>query len=920
MLHKNRWPHLQWIARTFRKVLAVIALAFVLSFFLSLSHASAHTISTSSNEPTFQVTAGFDGRARDGNWIPVQITLRNDGPDFSGTISIRTSNAQANGVFPGVPISPSSYQKPITLPNGAQKQVTLYVPLYYGMQSVIVNLLNSNGNLVQSQVTNVNLINSGDIFVGILSDSTTGFGPLSAVSLPNSGGSVITEFLTASTLPAIADVLKNFNFIVLDNFSTRTLSQNQIFALQTWVNEGGVVLAVGGPEWQRTLSALPPSLLPVTANGTTMLPPGTSILPVGSSGAQNSDSDELQSAVTISTATTASGTALSYTETVLASGTVPLIVQAHHGKGSICYLALDPTLEPIVGWTGASTLWKDLLLRTLGDNAFASQFSSGYLQVAPPFSIDSLLQTLLPNTIPSPWLLAVLLIGYLVVLGPVRFLFVRSHKRRDWNWRIILGSIAVFSLLTYGLALHEKGTSILSNSISIVQLSQDGSTEHTTTYLGVFVPNQGNFQVHVPGNGLVQPSPNDYYSGSFNGNGGQTDTTITPVGDGFDVNLLGVNTWTLHSVVSEQDHPMSGRIVSHLVLQNSTLTGTVTNTLGYSLRDVYVLMPNSYVGIGNLAPGQTQQVNLSLNNATSNAVTGPAITLASQIASANGLPPYYYEYSNGPQETETQRHIEILTALSGTGYYGGPCTGLCSMPLGASGSSVAVVSGKATGSSSSAVSPSTVRANIAPAPGGPPISIPPQSDPLLVAGAPATLIGWATNANPGNVTVNGNTPDGQQETLIQAPLNVNFSGTVSLPSSLIPGQVIDATGNNIQFVGPGIYTMSTGSITFEFVLPSIANLQISNLAITEPANLTQIVSSASGTSTDGGQIATLYNWHTRGWDSIALSSSGITISNTNAYIGPGGRILVQFANSDSSLNTVVIGKPQLSVQGMIGNP
>lgn len=198
------------------------------------------------------------------------------------------------------------------------------------------------------------------------------------------------------------------------------------------------------------------------------------------------------------------------------------------------------------------------------------------------------------------------------------------------------------------------------------------------------------------------------------------------------------------------------------------------------------------------------------------------------------------------------------------------------------------------------------------------MSISPENDPLLSASAPATLIGWANDTNPSGVTINGSAPAGVQETLIQAPLNVNFSGGVHLPSSLIRGQLINAEGSNTQFVGPGIYTMSTGSITFEFTLPTIANLRVSGLTMTEAANLPQMVSSSSGPVTDGGQKAHIYNWHTYSWDSISLSSSGFTTSNTAAYIGPGGRILVQYANSDSSLNTVVVGKPQVSVEGVIG--
>src|SRR5260221_10847747 len=53
------------------------------------------------------------------------------------------------------------------------------------------------------------------------------------------------------------------------------------------------------------------------------------------------------------------------------------------------------------------------------------------------------------------------------------------RSRRDWSWRIVLSSIVIFSVLSYGLASREKSTSILSNSITIAQLGQNGDRKST---------------------------------------------------------------------------------------------------------------------------------------------------------------------------------------------------------------------------------------------------------------------------------------------------------------------------------------------------------------------------------------------------------------------------------------------------------
>ena len=877
-----------------------LALVFMGAYFFFPASAWAHTGQASAGTrggPALQVNAGFNSRYRDGNWVPVQISLSNNGADFSGMLSIAAPSPYS---APGNPIS--TYKKPISLANGAQKQVTMYVPLNFGApgstQAIKINLLDDNGNVVRTQTSTLTSVGQNDVFVAVLSDQNTGFNPLYSISLPNQGGSMVVESLNASTMPDTAIILKNFNLIVLDNFTTSNLSNDQLAALQTWVNQGGALIEVGGPEWLRTLSVLPATLLPVTINGTSTLPAGTHLLPIG--GPTNRDPRQgiIKAPITVSTATLAEGnTADLQSATILASGSIPLMVQAHQGEGIICYLAFDPTLAPIINWPQAGVLWTGLVFRALGDGVLNSSNNFTPGKVFQTRGLAGLLQNLLANAPPSPWLLLVLLLGYLIILGPVRFLLVRWHKRRDWNWRIVLSSIVIFSLLSYGLAIQQKGASILSNRVSIIQLNQGGSSAYVTTYLGTFVLNQGDYLVHLPSNGFVQPSPDQAFNNSSSGDSAQK-TTIIAGQNGIDVNMQGVSFSTFSSLLSEQDAKMAGGITDQLTLDNGTVTGTVTNRLGYSLRDVYVLMNNNFVRIGDLLAGHKAQVHLKLNSSTAN----PAMTLADQIAESYQLPTPYNAIAgnNGssPQD-ELQRHLAILSALSGEGDYTysscgyGSCRGV------------------------SVVSSYLPRLN------GPALGTTDGSDPLLVAGSAATLIGWADQSNQSanmtnNVTVNGTSPSGLQETLIQTPLNVTFSGTSNL--DFIAGQIINVQGKGVQIQPTGAYTLTTGNLTFEFTVPS--KLQVSNLTISEPSNLSQggvtLPVSGQGSLLDANHLeASLYNWQTGSWDSITLNNFSFSIPDGGVYIGPGGRVLLQLGNQDSTLGTIYFGRPSLNLQGTI---
>jgi hypothetical protein len=891
-LHDNAAGHPAGTWST--RILLCLGMALMLAFFVSPGRASAHTLDTtktSAGQPTLQMVVGFDDNSRLDYWTPAWITLSNTGPDFRGVLAATTyaSRLVATSTLPW------SYKQPVVLPHGAQKQINIYVPFYESPSvplGVVATLSDNNGKVIATQAVTPFTLDQGSPLIGILSDQTAQgavITPLSAVSLPDPTRSIQVAALDASTTPDMAEALGNFDVIVLDDFSTSALDAAQLAALQTWVNQGGALIEVGGPQWQRTLAALPPQLLPVVINGTGTLPAGTNLLPAGGPTiaeiGQRGAPGTLQKSIPISTAILpgkddARQQALSGLETVLASGTTPLIVQAHQGQGIICYLAFDPASKPFVNWPGTIALWKGLLLRTLGDQALIPNIIPRYNN-EPGQTIlrGGLWQILQPSTLFPIWELLFLLLGYIILIGPVRLLIVKRLKLPTWSWRIVLSGVVVFSLLTYGLANYQKGASI--NSISIIQLNQGGQFAHVTTFFSVSTPGQGDFQLHIPARTLAQPvidqpfqvdsrvvSNSDYHPAFTVG---QNET---------DVDLPDVGSWSLRGIVSEGDQKLGGGLLPDLVLRNGSLVGTVTDTLDTSLNDVYILMPHSFAYIGRLPAGQVQQVNVPLHSSTLNS----ASTLADQIARDNQLPVPYFPYTHGSQpQNDFQRHLAILSALSGEGFSYTNCSGPCS--------------------TSAIISEHLITTPSSSGPKGIPLD---GSDPLLVAGAPATLIGWAdqpVDATNG-VTINGASAGGTHDEFIQVPLNVDFSGTI--PAGFIPGQVIDAQGNGEQIISPDVYSMKTGSITFQFTLPGIDNLQINTMTITEPF--------LGQPALDSNHVQVrLYNWVTGSWDTIALDSFTFTTENVRTYTNLDGHVLLQVVNQNASLGAILFVKPSLGL-------
>lgn len=896
---------------TICKILVGCFVASALFLFPLATPVAANTAATS---PTLQVDVGFDGSFREGYWTPVSIELNNSGPLFKGTLTANTFAGQQSSTTATF-VSPWKFARPVTLPKGSGQRITIYVPFYLGNfppRGVIVNLLNESGRIVATEAapsaSKLYSVQVGELFIGTLSDqpSKAGYGLLQNLSLIYQQDSPTLATLDASTLPDDATVMKNFDVIILANFSSSRLTPSQITALQTWINRGGTLIEVGGPEWKRTLGSLPASMIPVTIDGTQVLPQGTRVVPVStpftlpsSYPGEKLPPVTLAEPVIASTATLRPQGAFFITNEIVesytsATDTIPLIVKARQGQGTILYLAVDPSLWPLATWPGTQALWRSLLLNALGDKfLIPNTVASYYNGPGQLLTRGGILSMLPPEATLGPWILAVLLLGYALLLGPLRLLLVRRLKHpQSWSWRIILCSVLVFSLLSFGMASYQKGASLTNNTISIIQMNQGSSSAHITTYLGTFVPNQGDYSLSFPNKSLVQPIPHTLLLNAQGMPNNDLDTNFTS-GNSSTLNLLNRSPWTFHPSIQEQDSQLRGGLITNLLVKDNRLVGTIKNTLSTALSDAYVLLPHSFVRIGNIASGETQRVDLLIHTIS------PDNNLADQIAANGGLPTPYFPYAAQPQrpQTEFEMHMALLSALNGAGFSYLPCNSSCNTQAVTNGDALYVTGGRTP-------NPQMVS----------------KRDPLLLADASATLIAWTDSnlAGMDKLTINNKQAAGFHESFLQMPFTIDFSNPKFVPSDFITGQVVDIQSYTTEVVLPGIYSMSKGTgggITFEFSLPNTLNYHGRNLTIHEPdlsANPRGPAINAPVTVNASHVKGRLYNWLTGAWDAISFNQDTFT-ANATTYVNTYGQMLLYITPQDGYTARVFFGKPTLTL-------
>jgi hypothetical protein len=508
---------------------------------------------------TMSAQGAFGGRVRSGGWITIFADLTNQGAELEAELVVES----VDGRYQNRP----QYVVPLTLPAGGKKRVPVDVQATnVGELSVT---LRAGGKLVQEGRVHLSYIGSETMLVGVLSDDELGVPALAQIQRAQ------VVRLDAATFPTRAALLESFDVLALSRFDASKLAKEQLQALESWVGKGGMLLLAGGPEWQRTFKPLPPSLVPVTVTDVK----SADLQPLGAMAGS-----PLSGTASVSHGSVASGRVL------LASGDTPLLVQAGVGAGTVLYQAFDPGLDPFVKWPGQA----DLYSRLLTNSRRVDKSQQGNLDGA----MQSALQRIPGLGLPSPLALAGLLLGYLLLVGPLNYFVLKRYDRREWSWVTVPLISAAFVGAVYGVGFSKQVT-MLSHVITVTELSPGTKTGTMTTYVGIYAPARDRVEVPLQNAKLVQP-----LMLSFGGDQGQVLTRIVS-GEKTRVELLGMNNYSMRGFAMEQDVAVQGglELTDVAVSETGALTAMVVNHLDRPVEGVQMGFNGNWQPVGDLQPG-----------------------------------------------------------------------------------------------------------------------------------------------------------------------------------------------------------------------------------------------------------------------------------------------------------------------------
>lgn|GEM_PF-1211010 len=537
--------------------------------------------------------AGLGGYARNGQYIPVQIMIENQGKTVSGRLELKAMGGDAMVV----------YQRKVSLANGARKRINMYLPRGNN-NPYSIELISGEQKLASARLR-LTMLPPAEVSAGILAADPSALKSLESAKFPSPGQHLTTITLKPEEIPEQSLCLNSLDIMVLDNFSSRSLTDKQFNSIEKWTRNGGLLVLVGGPGWQKTFSAIPSALLPVRINGSAQVQ--------GLSGLQDLAGSSPGGAMVISKARVIRG------ETLAASNGIPLIVQRTVGLGDVLYLAFDIGQKSFEKWEGSTALWSQLLNRT-----DPHQVISAGANQDENFSynnVPGILRNFPGVGMPNTKTLAVVLVLYVLVLGPGIYLLLKKMDRRDLGWIAIpLLALVLFSL-TYAAAFKGKDRDVFVNVVSLLSLQQDGQSGYLSSYIGVFAPTHTNFDLKMPGDQVLSVGSNGEngmvrHYGPYGPIPSTRENVIMARVEQSDQPLVSFgesSRWSLRSLQTERIVDKSGRIEARLLCNEGKITGTLTNNTPYYLTGSVIFNQYCRQRIGNLRPGQSTSIDIPPN-------------------------------------------------------------------------------------------------------------------------------------------------------------------------------------------------------------------------------------------------------------------------------------------------------------------
>jgi hypothetical protein len=578
----------------------------------------------------FDVFLGHDQIVPEASWFPITFEVFNDGAPFMGLVEVTPGNYDSS----------HTRTMEIELPTGTLKRFTMPA---FGSSRYIggwnARLLDEKGR-VRAEQPNLRVRQTNPWQIPMAAAVTRALPPLPKVK-PNQPEMqpVVARFLPA-LFPDNPITLEGLDTIYLQAERALDLKVNQVNALLSWMNSGGhlvvgveQILHVNGNEWLK-------NVLPVEFTAMGMEPGHTELQEfVVSNRRRDGDTYEFRGDGSTDTSYKQRRRSVNVSDVSnpfaklpvdakfesqplqVATGTLrdgrvlvgtpgkPFVITATRGRGQLTVLTFGPELEPFLSWTNRAHFWAKMTDMPPQLLATEQGFQYGGHSVDGVFG--SMIDSKQVRKLPIGWLL-VLLVAYLLVIGPLDRYWLNKINRQMLTWLTFPIYVALFSGLIYLIGYKLRAGESEWNELHVVDVMPAGDQAglRGRTYGSIYSPVNARYR-------LAGDQAFSAFRAEFMSYGGQSAgrATIEQRGNNFDAEIA-VPVWTSQLYVSDwwRQAPVPLKVS---VKQNGpNYDVTVENNLDHKISRCRMVVDNIVLDVGELAAKKTKTVTLAKGGET----------------------------------------------------------------------------------------------------------------------------------------------------------------------------------------------------------------------------------------------------------------------------------------------------------------
>ncbi|MEK5334145.1 hypothetical protein [Lysinibacillus sp. FSL W8-0992] len=565
----------------------ILLLMLVVGYALPVSEASA--------APTLEVQAkaGISGKAKYQSVTPLQVTVKNNGADFSGDMAINTFNSYQ---------AASALVVPIDIAAGEEKTFTLYLDSLadYGYSDADLFAFYEGdiekGKKVAYKGTKrlqANFLEANSTFIYTLTDKSDRLSAYLRLSqfVPSNSVEIFNlNQLKDYTLPEVAQGFEMANIIAVDEIAIADLSPKQQEALLKWVQDGGTLL-LGGAEQINATAGVFKDYLPLSLSQQMTSVSADSLTKLSGGGI-------FTQAIPVYSATENEGSV-----PVLKDNNIILAAKKQVGSGEIVQTTFSLGDQPLASMDGYAALTAKMLdIQTMSQQT-TMQGQSTMDQLS--YELGSI-NELFPSFEVSVTYMLIVIILYILVIGPILYFVLKKMDKREHAWWVVPAISVVLSIALFIFGAKDRIVQPQVQQSAFFKVNEDSSVNGY--YVESILTNRsGNFVVNADKATTALAFRNNY---NLSGAAGSLHESsyIKEHANGSTLTLRDLSYWSVQSFGGKTAAQNIGKMDVDITLKDEKLSGTVKNNFPFALKDVTVISGTKEVKLGDIEPNATLTV------------------------------------------------------------------------------------------------------------------------------------------------------------------------------------------------------------------------------------------------------------------------------------------------------------------------